>query len=294
MMSILSRRRSPVDPHAREALLGLLAEPKFELIPLKSALAQAELLPAGSLVSVTSSPARGIEATVELCENLAARGFRAVPHLAARSIRDRAHLAGLLRRLDGAGVDRAFVVAGDGADAGEFPDGLSLLREIAELGHEFGEVGIPCYPEGHPSIPTERLLEALSAKAPFVHYMTTQLCLDTGAIASWLTDRRAAGIALPVYIGIPGPVEIHKLVTMIARIGVTDSRRFLAKNAGLAGRMLLQPRGFRPDGLLQGVAALAADPGAAVLGLHLYTFNEVEATEAWRLRYLRIHAAGAA
>ena len=49
-------------------------------------------LPAGATVSVTASPAKGIEATVALCEQLQARGFRAVPHLSARMIRDRAHL----------------------------------------------------------------------------------------------------------------------------------------------------------------------------------------------------------
>jgi hypothetical protein len=33
---------------------------------------------------------------------------------------------------------------------------------------------------------------------------------------------------------------------------------------------------------VQDLAPLLADPAARVTGLHLYTFNAVEATEAWR------------
>ena len=102
---------------------------------------------------MTASPAKGIEATVALCEQLQARGFRAVPHLSARMIRDRAHLADLIAWLEGAGVDRAFVVGGDAKEPGDFPDGLSLLREMADIGHPLAEIGIPCYPQGHAFIP---------------------------------------------------------------------------------------------------------------------------------------------
>ena len=35
-------------------------------------------------VTVTASPVKGLEPTVDLAERLAARGYRVVPHLAAR------------------------------------------------------------------------------------------------------------------------------------------------------------------------------------------------------------------
>ena len=89
--------RSPSTPG--RPLIGLLAAPKFELIPLKNVDDQAAFLPAGATVSVTASPAKGIEATVELCERLHAQRLRRViPHLSARMIRDRGHLAELLAR----------------------------------------------------------------------------------------------------------------------------------------------------------------------------------------------------
>src|SRR5689334_2509887 len=145
---MLFRRRASLAPPAREALGRLLRSPTYELVPLKNALDQAAFLPAGATVSVTASPAKGIEATVALCEQLQARGYRAVPHLSARMIRDRSHLVDLIGWLEGAGVDRAFVVGGDAKEPGDYPDGLSLLRAMAEIGHPLAEIGIPCYPQG--------------------------------------------------------------------------------------------------------------------------------------------------
>jgi methylenetetrahydrofolate reductase (NADPH) len=285
MAMAIFRRRPPLDAAESLALARILARPTLELVPLRSALDHVPALPHGATVSITASPGRGIEATVDLAEELAARGFRAVPHLSARMIRDKVHLRELLIRLEGAGVERAFVVGGDSTEPGDFPDGLSLLRAMADIGHPLREVGIPCYPEGHAFIPDDVLLEALAAKAPYAQYMTTQLCFDPAAIGTWLAARRAEGFRLPAEIGLPGVAEVHKLVRIATRIGVCDSGRFLAKNAGLVAR-LLRPGGFRPDDLLAGLAPIAADPVADVCGVHLYTFNEVETTEAWRRQYL--------
>jgi methylenetetrahydrofolate reductase (NADPH) len=283
---VLFRRRSRLAPPARDALARLLAAPTFELVPLKNALGQAEHLPSGATVSVTASPAKGLEATVALCEQLQARGFRAVPHLSARMVRDRAHLRDLVGWLEGAGVNRAFVVGGDEKEPGDYADGLSLLREMAEIGHPLGEIGIPCYPQGHAFIADGPLLEALRAKAEFASYMTTQLCFDPGAIATWIAARRAEGLALPVHVGVPGVAEPHRLLAITARIGVADTHRFLSKNIRFVARLLRSGGFYRPDALLEGIAPHAADPAAGIVDVHLYTFNAVDATEKWRRAYL--------
>jgi methylenetetrahydrofolate reductase (NADPH) len=277
----------------RDAIAGLLRAPKFELIPLKNVDDQAAFLPPGATVSVTASPAKGIEATLELSERLRAAGFSVVCHLSARMIRDRSHLATLLDRAATAGIDRAFIVGGDADEPGEFLDGLSLLRAMADLGHPFGELGVPCYPQGHPDIPADRLLEALAAKQPYVQYMTTQMCFDPKAIRSFIAARRREGIALPVHIGLPGVAEIQKLALISARIGVKDSRRFLSKNVRLVGQ-LVRPGGYRPDGLLEALGPDFVDPAADIRDLHVYTFNQVETTEEWRRKYLGILGAAPA
>jgi methylenetetrahydrofolate reductase (NADPH) len=264
------------------ALARVLADPTFELIPLKNAAEQASHIPPGRTVSVTASPGKTIEATVELAIELEQAGLRAIPHLSARMIRDRAHLAAILDRLADAGVDRAFVVGGDADEPGEFLDGLSLLRAMAELGKLPAELGCPCYPQGHPDIPDDSLLQALHDKAPFVQYMTTQLCFDPKAIGAFISARRAEGIALPVKLGIPGVAEIPKLLSISARTGVKDASRFVLKNARFVGALLRSGGIYRPTQLLRELGPLIADPAANVLGLHVYTFNNVPATEAWR------------
>jgi methylenetetrahydrofolate reductase (NADPH) len=279
------RRRSLGDTE-RAALGRVVEDAKLELIPLRNLDAQLPFLPAGAVVSVTASPAKGIEATVELSGRLRARGFRVTPHLSARMIRDTGHLRDVLSRVADAGIDRAFIVGGDAEEPGEFLDGLSLLRAMAEIGHGLTELGVPCYPQGHPTIPDEALLTALADKAPFVQYVTTQLCFDPVAIRTWVAARRADGIALPVVVGIPGVTEPQKLLAISARIGVKDTKRFVLKNARFVARMVRSGGFYQPRDLLEDLAPVFADPAADVHGIHVYTFNQIEATESWRRRYL--------
>ena len=281
MVALLNRSRRP-DAEGAAALARVLEDPTFEIIPLKNVGEQAGALPRGATVSVTASPAKGIEATVDVAIELEATGLRAIPHLSARMIRDRAHLADLLDRLEGAGIDRAFVVGGDADEPGEFLDGVSLLRAMAELGRQPRELGCPCYPQGHPDIPDEALAQALRDKAPLVQYMTTQLCFDSNAIAGFIADRRAEGIDLPVKLGIPGVAEIPKLLSISARIGVKDASKFVLRNYRFLGQLLRSGGVYRPTHLLRQLAPVLADPAAKVMGLHVYTFNNVAATEAWR------------
>jgi methylenetetrahydrofolate reductase (NADPH) len=275
-------RRRPLTGPARAALAEVVGDPLFELIPLKNVDAQSAFLPPGATVSVTASPTKGLDATIALAVSLAARGFSVMPHLAAHMVSDRAHLSEILRRCAGAGIDRAFVVGGDAEHPGDYRDGLSLLRAMADLGHPFAELGIPCYPQGHPSIADDILLQALVDKAPFATSMTTQLCFDPKAIGRWVATRRREGVTLPVVVGIPGVAEPQKLLSIAARIGVSDTKRFVIKNTGFVLRMVRSAGFYKPDGLLDDLAALFADPAAGVRGIHIYTFNNIDATEAWR------------
>ncbi|MES2209795.1 MAG: methylenetetrahydrofolate reductase [Chloroflexota bacterium] len=283
-----------LDAPARLAITSVLSAPTFELIPLKNVHDQAAFLPAGATVSVTASPAKGIEATLDLAAALEAKGFRAIPHLSARMIHDRAHLADVLARLKASNIDRAFVVGGDAEDPGEYLDGLSLLRAMAELDDAPSDIGVPCYPQGHAVIPQPALLQALRDKAAFASYMTTQLCFDAVAIRVFIAARRAEGINLPVKIGIPGVAEIPKLLSISARIGVKDTGRFLSKNVRFVSELVTSGGIYRPTGLLEKLAPVIADPAASVVDLHVYTFNQVESTEVWRAEFLAALGGGAA
>lgn len=277
---VSSRRlgRSGMRPANRRALASIVDDVRWEVLPLSGVEEQLQHLPAGARVTVTCSPKRGVDHTVELAVRLAALGFEAVPHLAARQIADRDHLAALLDQLAAVGVDDAFVVGGDAAEpAGSFPDGLALLEAMTELGHPFSRVGVPAYPEGHHLIDAETLWAALESKQRYASYLVTQMCFESATICRWITEARQRGIALPVYAGVPGVVDPAALLRISTRIGIGDSVRFLRSNREAVTR-LLRPGGTGPDSLLRGLAARVRADGCDLAGLHVYTFNRVEPT----------------
>ena len=281
MVSLLGRRRG-LDDASRVALRAALGDPIFELLPLKNLPDQIPHLPAGARVSVTASPNKGIDATVDWAARLQADGFRAIPHLSARMIPDRAKLSDLLDRARDGGLTHGFVVGGDADEPGEYLDGLSLLQAMQEIGHPFGTLGCPGYPNGHADIPDEALDTALRDKAPYVGHVTSQMDFDTKLITTWVRGLRAEGFAPDIVIGVPGVADPQKLLNVAARIGVKDAKRFLVKNLRFVTGMARSGGFYKPTAFVEAMAPLLADPTARVTGFHLYTFNAVEATESWR------------
>lgn len=279
------RKRRTLNERERAALRSVVEHAKFELIPLKNARTTAEGLPSGSTVTVTASPTHGIEATLALSEWLVARGHVVIPHLAAHMIRDRQHLSELLARARSARLREAFIVGGDAKTPTDIQDGLELIRAMQEIGHPFERFGVPAYPEGHPEIADDVLLRVLKEKQGLAHSMTTQMSFNSTAVSAWLVRMRSEGVWLPVCIGVPGVTDLTKLLNIAARIGVRDSARYLKKNNRMLGRLM---RGgvFGPDAFLESLAPVIADTGAAISGLHLFTFNHVEETVAWQQRML--------
>lgn len=263
----------------QQSLREHLRDARFEVLPLRGAEEQAGALPAGTTVTVTSSPAKGIEATLDLAGRLRARGLTAVPHLAARMVRDPAHLRRVLDRLDELGLDEVFAVAGDAAEAGAYPDALSLLRAAEDLGRRPARVGITGYPEGHAFLPESTLTAALEDKAPHADYVVTQICFDATTITSWLKRVRDRGLELPVHIGAPGVVDITKLLRISMKIGLGDSMRFLRKQHGVVGKLLSR---YTPENLFEELAPALHDPTFDIAGWHLFTFNEISKTDQWR------------
>ncbi|CAN5172449.1 methylenetetrahydrofolate reductase [soil metagenome] len=269
---------NPEDEPAAEAMLD---PPRFEVLPLPGAVGEAAHLPPAATVTVTSSPTRGLEASLRLTEELTGRGLSVVPHVAARLVSGPSQLRDIVRRLDALGVRDVFVVGGDSkTPAGPYATGLDLLRALADVGHPFDEVGVPAYPEGHPHVPDDVLSEVLCAKQAFATYLVTQMCFDAPPIIEWLEGARRQGVWLPAYIGLPGIVDRTKLLRVSVKIGVGDSARFLKRNRATVAR-LVRPGSYSPDQLVKRLAAGMRDHDRAVRGFHLFTFNEVEATARW-------------
>lgn len=268
-------------PGKRQAIAGLLTQPRYEILPLPSVLEETAALPAGSVVTVTSSPRRGVGTTVEVAERLAAQGMHAVPHLAARQLRDKAELAEVLDRLNAAGIDEVFVIGGDAREpVGAYADGLSVLRSMDELGRLPARIGVPCYPEGHWAIDDATLWSTLHAKQRYATYAVTQLCFDADAVCQFAAEADRLGVTLPIVAGVPGVVDAAKLLRVSLRVGVGESVRFVRGHRSVAGR-LLRPGGYRPEGLVRKLAARVADGRCELAGLHFYTFNHIGTTARW-------------
>jgi methylenetetrahydrofolate reductase (NADPH) len=272
---------------SKHTLVEALRRPRYEVIPLQGVEeAVVEHVPKDIKLTVTASPQKGIGTTLELAERLSKRGYEAVPHLSARLVVDEAHLKDILERLHESGIREVFVIAGDPDEpAGKFAGADELLPVMAQIGHDFEEVGITGYPESHPVISDEVTIEAMYDKEPHATYIVSQICFDPKVTAGWIRRVRRRGVELPIYIGMPGSVNRQKLMRISGSIGLGESARFLKKQSNLLLRLFL-PGGYSPDRLIRGLTPSLADPQNKVLGFHIYTFNEVEKTEAWRRKKL--------
>jgi len=259
----------------------LLAAARHEIVPVKGAEDVFDHLPPGGTVTISSSPRFGVDRTLQYAELLAARGMRAVPHLAARDIADEAELDRVVRRLGDLGAREVFVIGGDGTrPSGAYPSAIELVAALRAHDRGPERIGVAAYPEGHPSIPAEVLVEALLRKQGSADYMTSQICFDPDVVGAWLRSMRDAGVRLPLYLGMPGAVRRSKLVELSLKLGVGPSMRYVSKQRGLVGSVL-RPGAFDPGAVVVGAGAWLDEPGMDVAGFQVFTFNEVERTVAW-------------
>lgn len=229
-------------------------------------------VPRSTTVTVTCLPQHGIGRTLQTTLALADAGYQVVPHLAAKTIADRAQLGRILRDCDSAGVREVFAIGGDAArPAGPYPSGAALMEDIAELSGGGIAIGIAGYPEGHPAVSELDLLESLLAKQELASGVVTQMCFSAGKILDYVRLLRREGVVLPVWAGVAGGVPRAKLVSLAGQIGVGASLKFLTRKGPLARKLLSGDR-YSPRAL---VADLAEHP-EIVAGIHFYSFNQLD------------------
>jgi methylenetetrahydrofolate reductase (NADPH) len=284
-MSFFGSKKYNESREAKAHRVSLTESLTFELVSLKSLVGAIDALPAGAEVSVTHSPSKGIEETQRLTTELCELGFAAIPHISARMVRDRSltiELAAWCREL---GLRKIFIVGGDDKEPGEYPGAVEFLADFLTANHGVQTIGVTAYPDGHAFLTDKKLRWALHEKqrlladAGVQGYCITQMCFDPGAIAKWLRTEREMGLKLPVHLGICGVVDKAKLLTMGARLGIGDSLKYLRKNMSAVVRMMTTVS-YDPNDLLLPLSSDLLDMG--VSGIHVFTFNQIEATNTWR------------
>jgi methylenetetrahydrofolate reductase (NADPH) len=284
-MAFFGSKKYDESSEAKAHRVSLTESLTFELVPLKSLVGAIDALPAGAEVSVTCSPTKGIEETQRLTAELCEQGFTAIPHISARMVRDRTHTAELAAWCRELGLSKIFIVGGDAECPGEYPGAVEFMADFLTTDHGVKTIGVTAYPDGHAFLSDEKLRWALHekqrllAEAGVQGYCSTQMCFDPDAIAKWIRTEREMGLTLPVHLGISGVVDKTKLLTMGARLGIGDSLKYLRKNVGAVVKMMTTVS-YDPNDLLLPLSSDMLDMG--VTGMHVFTFNQVEATNAWR------------
>lgn len=270
-----------------DAIIDRVGHAHLELIPTPKAYLQFEHLPAHSTVSVTASPAKDLQATLDVAAQLIDLGHTVIPHLAARMVEGPEHVAAIAKWINANGVKDVFVIGGDAPEPfGPYHDAAAFMRALLHSDADITRIGFGGYPDGHATIPDQALAAALLEKQQLVldagigGWVSTQMCFDTSTVTSWLTATRAGGLQLPVHLGIPGVIDTVKLLTMGTKLGIGASLRYLRKNRAVVSK-LAAPGGYDPMDMLVPMAGDLDRLG--VSALHVFTFNQVANTVAWQL-----------
>lgn len=267
----------------KAVLAGLVKNISYEVMPFKNmkekVLAE---VPTEVPLTITATGGKGLEPTVEASIFLRAKGYMVAPHIPARQISGPRELDTLVARFEMAGVDRIFIVAGDAKEpAGEFKDALGFLRCLNDRGHHFNDIGIGGYPEGHALFPQNDINQALRDKAPYADRVLTQICFNADTSTEWANSLQHEGVGLPIYAGMPGPVSRQKLMRISTGLGLGQSANFLKKQQNMLWKFF-SPSGYKPTKLIRGLVQNLLQEGPVIAGFHIFTFNDLASTEAWR------------
>ena len=267
----------------RAVLAGLVDRIGYEVMPFKTAEEKVlAFVPTEVALTITATGGKGMEPTLAASISLQEKGYSVAPHVPARMVSGPEELDQIVSRLEAAGITRLFVVAGDAEEpAGEFHHALDLLKALDDRGHHFENIGIGGYPEGHAFFPQSDIDQALRDKAPYADRILTQICFSPDAFLRWGTKIKSEGVKLPVYAGMPGPVSRQKLMRISTSLGLGASASFLKKQQNIFWKFFT-PSGYKPTKLLRGLVKELNSTDTSITGLHIFTFNELEATEAWR------------
>ena len=238
-----------------------------------------DILPQNTTVNVTCLPGTDTVETIQTAEKLQNNGMNAVPHIAARSLRDRQELDSLLEELTGrAAITEVLIIGGGGKEQiGEFSDTLSILKTGLLQKHGITKIGVAGHPEGSADISDEELKKALFEKNKFAEgeglnmYIETQFCFDPELVLKWEKRIRSEGNKLPIHVGIPGPATIKALFKFARLSGIGNSMSFLTKQARNISKLLtIQSPDELLSGLLEGVNK---DKDCLIQNLHFYPFG---------------------
>ena len=247
------------------------------------------LLPAGTRVYIAHIEGTPIEDMVATAIRLRREGMEPMPHFPARIIADRDTLQGWIARYRAeADVRQALLLAGGVAEpAGEFHSSMQLAE--TGLFGDFERLHFAGHPEGNRDIDPDgsdaNVSDALRWKQRFSDTsdarvaLATQFAFEADPIVAWADAIKAAGIDLPIHIGIAGPAKLQTLIKFAIACGVGPSLRVLQKRAADVTKLLLP---YEPDEVVAALARhKAANPGFGIEAVHVFPLGGIKTSATW-------------
>jgi methylenetetrahydrofolate reductase (NADPH) len=272
---------------------AFLAQMSVEITPKqieKLPVFSAKLSPGADVFIALIDPA---DVAAQLAAAIALRGagFNPIAHIPARFIIDRADLDYRIGALAKEADVTSVLVLGGGAQQpiGQYDAAIQLLETGVFEAHGITTIGIAGHPEGNPDITKVHgeavLMQALVEKQAWIKakglngFIATQFLFDAGPLALWAGHLRAAGIDLPIRVGVPGPASIKTLVKYAAMCGVGNSARFIRKQALNITKLLTVSA---PDEFVDQLATLHFDkPELNIHSPHMYPFGGFDKLFDW-------------
>ncbi|WP_299731707.1 methylenetetrahydrofolate reductase [uncultured Tateyamaria sp.] len=251
------------------------------------------LLPTGTRVYIAHIEGTPIEDMVATAKRLNAEGFPVMPHFPARIIEDAATLKDWIARYQGeANVDQALLLAG-GVDTpyGNFHSSMQLLETGAFDAAGFKRLHVAGHPEGNKDIDPDGGLknveEAVAWKQKFSETtdakmaLATQFAFEADPIIAWADSLKAAGIDLPIHIGIAGPAKLQTMIKFAIACGVGASLRVLQRRAKDVTKLLMP---FEPTEVIAGLAAhKAKNPDFNIAQVHFFPLGGIKTNAHWAI-----------
>ena len=246
----------------------------------------AEILPRSIGVYVPSLPGKSYSELLERLNELKAAGFDPIPHIAARRVPSRKELADYLRTAtEDLGVKRIMLIGGDSKHAaGPYSDAVELLEDGVLAEHNITEAGIAGYPEGHPKIPEDVLLQALIRKLELAKQqnieaeIVTQFCFNPNRIIDYSTRISEIAPDTPIFVGMAGPSNAKTLLRFAKQCGVSTSLRGLVNMGVDAARLFSNAD---PSKQLTKLAAYYANHNSNIIGIHVFSFGGFIESAKW-------------
>lgn len=289
------KREDVAAPTVNPQVEAFLQDYSIEVMPRTASKVEnfRDLLPEGTRVYIAHIEGTPIEDMVETAARLADDGFQVMPHFPARIIKDAATLEDWINRYQGeAGVKQALLLAGGVAQPhGEFHSSMQLMETGLFDRAGFTRLHVAGHPEGNKDIDPkggdQNVMDALRWKASFNERtdaemaLATQFCFEAKPIIEWADSIKAAGVDLPIHIGIAGPAKLQTMIKFAVACGVGPSLKVLQKRAKDVTKLMLP---FEPNEVVAELAAHnAANPDFNITNVHFFPLGGIKTNAQWAI-----------